>query len=40
MAIDAVEAATFLKPAEKRDIFYNNAAKFLRIEKAVQVKSP
>ena len=29
--IDAIEAAEFLSPAQKRDIFYNNAARFLRL---------
>jgi uncharacterized protein len=32
MAIEAVEAAPFLSPAEKRDIFYNNAVRFLKLE--------
>jgi predicted TIM-barrel fold metal-dependent hydrolase len=31
MAIDAVESAEFLTEAQKRDIFYNNAARFLRL---------
>lgn len=31
MAVDAVESAPFLSPAEKRDIFYENAAKFYRL---------
>jgi predicted TIM-barrel fold metal-dependent hydrolase len=31
MAIEAVDAAPFLSPAEKRDIFYNNAARFLKL---------
>jgi uncharacterized protein len=30
-AIEAIESATFLTPAQKRDIFYNNAARFLRL---------
>lgn len=30
-AIEGVETAEFLTPAQKRDIFYNNAARFLRI---------
>jgi predicted TIM-barrel fold metal-dependent hydrolase len=30
-AIDAVESAPFLSPEQKRDIFYNNAARFLRL---------
>lgn len=30
-AIDAIEQAPFLTPAQKRDILYNNAARFLRL---------
>ena len=30
-AIDGVESADFLTPVQKRDIFYNNAARFLRL---------
>ena len=33
LAVDAVDAAPFLAPAEKRDIFYGNAARFLRLER-------
>jgi uncharacterized protein len=32
-AIDGVDSAPFLSPAQKRDIFYNNAARFLRLSK-------
>ena len=32
-AIQGVESATFLTPAQKKDIFYNNAAEFLRLSK-------
>jgi len=32
MAVDAVDAATFLTPSEKRDIFYDNAVRFLKLE--------
>ena len=32
LAIDAINAADFLTPEQKRDIFYNNAARFLRLE--------
>ena len=28
--IEAIESATFLTPTQKRDILYNNAARFLR----------
>jgi uncharacterized protein len=31
IAIEAVQTADFLTPAQKRDIFYNNAARFLRL---------
>jgi hypothetical protein len=31
MAIDAIESADFLSEEQKRDIFYNNAARFLRL---------
>jgi predicted TIM-barrel fold metal-dependent hydrolase len=31
MAVDAVDSAAFLTPAEKRDIFYGNAVRFLRM---------
>jgi predicted TIM-barrel fold metal-dependent hydrolase len=32
IAIEAVETANFLTPTQKRDIFYNNAARFLRLK--------
>jgi len=32
-AIKSVENAPFLTKAQKRDIFYNNAARFLRLSK-------
>ena len=31
-AIEAIEAADFLTPEQKRDIFCNNAAQFLRLQ--------
>jgi predicted TIM-barrel fold metal-dependent hydrolase len=31
VAIANLEAAAFLTPGQKRDIFYNNAARFLRL---------
>ena len=31
VAIKAIESADFLTPDQKRDIFYNNAARFLRL---------
>ena len=33
LAVENIESATFLTKEQKRDIFYNNAAKFLRLEK-------
>ena len=35
-SIEAVESATFLTKEQKRDIFYNNAARFLRLKKGPQ----
>ncbi len=32
LAVDAIESAPFLTEETKRDIFYNNAAHFLRLE--------
>lgn len=32
-AIQSIESASFLSPLQKRDIFYNNAARFLRFSK-------
>ena len=34
VAIENIESATFLSDAQKRDIFYNNAARFLRLSAA------
>ena len=34
VAIRTIEAATFLTPEQKRDIFYGNAARFLRLSQA------
>lgn len=31
LAIEAIESSDFLTPEQKRDIFYNNAARFLRL---------
>ena len=31
VAIEAIESVEFLTPEQKRDIFYNNAARFLRL---------
>jgi uncharacterized protein len=30
--IEAIESAEFLSAEQKRDIFYNNAARFLRLD--------
>jgi len=38
-AIEGIESADFLSPIQKRDIFYNNAARFLRIESSTDAKS-
>ena len=32
MAIDGIQSATFLSEEQKRDIFYNNAVRFLRLD--------
>jgi hypothetical protein len=32
LAVDAIESAPFLSEKQKRDIFYNNAARFLRLD--------
>ena len=32
MAIEGIEAARFLTPGQKRDIFYHNASRFLRLD--------
>jgi predicted TIM-barrel fold metal-dependent hydrolase len=34
IAIDAIESAPFLSAAQKRDILYNNAARFFRLDRA------
>jgi uncharacterized protein len=33
VAVETIESATFLTKEQKRDIFYNNAAKFFRLDK-------
>jgi len=35
-AIEGVETATFLTSEQKEDIFYNNAAGFLRLDRTVK----
>jgi len=34
LAVEGIESAPFLSPAEKRDIFYNNAVRFLKLEES------
>jgi hypothetical protein len=34
IAIEGVESADFLTASQKRDIFYNNAARFLRLPRS------
>ena len=34
VGIEAIETAAFLTPAQKRDILYNNAARFLRLDQS------
>jgi predicted TIM-barrel fold metal-dependent hydrolase len=38
MAIDAIESADFLTEEQKRDIFFNNAVRFLRLDEAEILK--
>jgi predicted TIM-barrel fold metal-dependent hydrolase len=33
MAIEGIQSATFLTAEQKRDIFYNNAVRFFRLDK-------
>jgi predicted TIM-barrel fold metal-dependent hydrolase len=39
LAVDAVDAAPFLTAAQKRDIFYNNAVRFFKLESAGEGKT-
>jgi hypothetical protein len=32
LAVESIESADFLTPEQKRDIFYNNAARFFPLE--------
>jgi uncharacterized protein len=34
LALEGIETATFLTAEQKRDILYNNAARFLRLTQA------
>ena len=38
LAIDAINSAEFLSEEQKRDIFYNNAARFLRLSEELIAK--
>ena len=37
-AVEAIEQAPFLTEEQKRDIFYNNDARFLRLEDAEDIR--
>jgi len=39
MAIEGIESASFLTEEQKRDIFYNNAVRFLRLDEKKLVRS-
>jgi len=39
MAIAGIESARFLTSEQKRDIFYNNAVRFLRLKKELGLAS-
>lgn len=39
MAIEGIESATFLTEEQKRDIFYNNAVRFLRLDEKTLARS-
>ena len=38
IAIETIEQAPFLTEAQKRGIFYENAARFLRLDEATQAR--
>jgi predicted TIM-barrel fold metal-dependent hydrolase len=40
MAVEAIDSATFLTRSERRDIFYNNAVRFLKLEQVGERKTP
>ena len=40
MAIDGIESASFLTEEQKRDIFYHNAVRFLRLDERSLVRPP
>lgn len=35
MAVEGIESADFLDAGQKRDIFYNNAVRFLKLDEAI-----
>jgi predicted TIM-barrel fold metal-dependent hydrolase len=37
-SISVIEGATYLTPQQKRDILYNNAARFLRLDHSKKEK--
>jgi predicted TIM-barrel fold metal-dependent hydrolase len=39
MAIEGIESASFLTAEQKRDIFYNNAVRFLRLDEKKLLRS-
>ena len=39
-SIEVIDRASFLTPQQKRDILYNNAARFLRLERADTTARP
>jgi predicted TIM-barrel fold metal-dependent hydrolase len=39
MAVEAIDAATFLTPSEKQDIFYGNAVRFFKLEQKGEHKT-
>jgi predicted TIM-barrel fold metal-dependent hydrolase len=40
LAVEAIDSAAFLTPAERRDIFYGNAVRFLKLEQEGGRKAP
>ena len=40
LAIETIDSADFLTDEQKRDIFYNNAARFLRLDEQGKPEHP
>jgi uncharacterized protein len=40
LAVEGIDSAAFLSPSEKRDIFYDNAARFLQLQPGGERKTP